>query len=107
MSEVNAFFDGLKERVDKSKIAGMNTIYQFNITGDAPKTYSVKIADGDVCLAEGADAAANIELTISDADFTSLVNGSLNGMNAFLQGKLKIKGDMTLAMKLQSIFKLG
>ena len=36
-----------------------------------------------------------------------LITGKLNGQTAFLTGKLKIKGDMTLAMKLQSVFALG
>lgn len=48
-----------------------------------------------------ADCTVNIELS----DFIKLMKGELNPMNAMLEGKLKISGDMAVAMKLQSIFK--
>lgn len=104
MSEVKAFFDGLTANVDSSKIAGMNSVFQFNLDSGA---YSVKIADNAVSVTEGPTEGANIELTMTDEDFLALLKGELNGQQAFLTGKLKIKGDMTLAMKLQSIFNLG
>ncbi|MGC9053156.1 MAG: SCP2 sterol-binding domain-containing protein [Candidatus Hydrogenedens sp.] len=44
---------------------------------------------------------------MSASDFLDLVAGKLNGQTAFLTGKLKIQGDMTLALKLQSVFNLG
>ena len=107
MSEVRSFFEGVAARVDKSKIAGMTATYQFNITGDDAQVWSVAIANDDLTVSEGAAEKANIELTMAAADFLALLAGQLNGQMAFLTGKLKIKGDMTLAMKLQSVFKLG
>ncbi len=104
MSEVKAFFDGLSSGVDASKVAGMNAVYQFNID-DA--VYTVAIADGAVDVSEGPADNASIELTMSADDFVALTKGELNGQQAFLTGKLKIKGDMTLAMKLQSVFNIG
>jgi putative sterol carrier protein len=44
---------------------------------------------------------------MEDENFVNLLTGKLNGQTAFLTGKLKIQGDMTLAMKLQSVFNLG
>ncbi|HOH43646.1 MAG TPA: SCP2 sterol-binding domain-containing protein [Candidatus Hydrogenedentes bacterium] len=44
---------------------------------------------------------------MAPADFLDLVSGKLNGQTAFLTGKLKVKGDMTLALKLQSVFNIG
>jgi len=107
MSDVRAFFEGITGAVDKSKVAGMTATYQFNITGDDAQVWSVAIANDDVVVSEGPAEKASIELTMADADFLALLKGQLNGQMAFLTGKLKIKGDMTLAMKLQSVFKLG
>ncbi len=107
MSDVRAFFEGVAGRVDKNKIGGMTATYQFNITGEDAQIWSVAIANGDIVVSEGAAEKANIELSLSAADFLALIGGTLNGQMAFLTGKLKIKGDMTLAMKLQSVFKLG
>jgi len=102
MSDVQAFFDNLN--VDPSKIAGMNSVYQFNI-GDG--VYTVAVADGALKVSNAPAEKANIELTMAEADFLALTKGELNGQQAFLTGKLKIKGDMTLAMKLQSVFNIG
>jgi putative sterol carrier protein len=104
MSDVKAFFDGLSAKVDSSKIAGMDVVYQFNL-GD--EVYSVAIANDAAAVTEGAAENATIELTMSQEDFMDMVNGDLNGQMAFLSGKLKIRGDMALALKLQSIFNIG
>ena len=42
-------------------------------------------------------------MNATDADFLAIVNGKLNPQMAFMSGKLKIQGDMGLAMKLQQI----
>jgi putative sterol carrier protein len=39
----------------------------------------------------------------TDADFLAIVNGKLNPQMAFMSGKLKVQGDMGLAMKLQQL----
>ncbi len=104
MSDVKAYFDNLSENVDASKIAGMNSIFQFNL---GEEVYSVKVADGAVVVSEGATEGANIQLTMSPEDFLALTSGQLNSQQAFLTGKLKIKGDMQLALKLQNVFNLA
>ena len=107
MSEVSSFFDNIDAKVDKSKAEGMNAIYQFVITGDDSGEWWVKLADGNVESAQGQAENPSITLTMAAEDFAALVNGDLNGQQAFLTGKLKIQGDMTLAMKLQTVFNLG
>jgi putative sterol carrier protein len=101
------FFNQVSDKVDSSQIQGMNAVYQFNIEGDDGGKWNVKIADGSVEVAEGTADNPSITLTMAASDFDDLVSGNLNGQTAFLTGKLKIQGDMTLAMKLQSIFNLG
>ncbi|MEM9821419.1 MAG: acyl-CoA dehydrogenase family protein, partial [Bacteroidota bacterium] len=49
---------------------------------------------------EEADCTVNLSLT----DFQSLIKGQLNPMSAVMSGKVKIEGDMGVAMKLQSLF---
>jgi len=107
MSQVAEFFDQLAGKVDASKIKGISAVYQFVITGDGGVERSVSIADGAMTVAEGKAEKANITLTMDAANFIDLIAGKLNGQTAFLTGKLKIQGDMTLAMKLQTLFSLG
>lgn len=91
------------ESVDKDKIKGMNAIYQFDLSGDSGGDFHINVADGEATVAEGASDNANITITMAADDFASLLEGKLNATSAFMAGKLKVKGDMSLAMKLQSL----
>ncbi len=104
---VAGFFSELGSKVNPEKTAGMNAIYQFDITGDGGGKWYVKIADGAVDVAEGEAEAPNITLSADAASWLDIVNGKTSGQTAFLMGKLKIQGDMSLAMKLASVFGLA
>ncbi len=56
----------------------------------------------NIVLAEDKEAECTVDLSLDD--FTSLLKGELNPMAAFMSGKMKIKGDMGVAMKLQTLF---
>ncbi len=88
---------------DPDKIKGMNAVYQFDLSGDNGGVFHVKVADGATEVVEGASDSANITITMAADDFDSLLEGKLNATSAFMAGKLKVKGDMSLAMKLQSL----
>ena len=95
------FFDTLPTRADESKLAGMNNSYLFDIEGEGQ--WLVKVADGAVTVTEGSgDADATI--TTSGETFEKIVSGEQNPTTAYMTGKLKIKGDMGAAMKLQKLF---
>ena len=61
--------------------------------------------DGANALVSDADNAADTTIKVSWDDFQQLASGALDGMTAFMTGKLKIEGDMGVAMKLQSILR--
>ena len=107
MSEVAEFFDQVPEKVNKDKIQGMDCVYQFNITGEGGGDWSIAIANGDATVSAGTAENPSITITMEAGNFISLLQGKLNGQMAFMTGKLKIKGDMALALKLQSVFNLG
>lgn len=107
MSQVAEFFSQVPSKIDPAKIKGMNVVYQFVITGEGGGEWAVTVADGQVSVSEGKAEKSNITITMSAQDFLDLLAGKLNGQTAFLTGKLKIQGDMTLALKLQSVFGLG
>lgn len=104
---VAGFFAELGDKIDPNKAAGMNATFQFDITGDDGGQWYVTIADGKAEVHEGATEAANLTLTATDENWLKIISGQMGGQTAFLTGKLKIKGDMSLAMKLQSVFQLG
>lgn len=95
----------LKERIaaNPSKIATVKASYQFNLTGEGGGTYHAVFENGTADIGEGPAAAPGCTVTISAADFVNLAAGKLNPTTAFMTGKLKIAGDMSLAMKLATI----
>ncbi len=98
---INEFFAGLPSRVDAAKTAGMNNSYVFDIEGAG--TWTVKVADGGVTVDEG-DTGGDCTISTSAETFEKIVNGEQNPTAAYMSGKLKIKGDMGAAMKLQKLF---
>ena len=101
MASVQEFFDGLGAR-DSSKTEGMNNSYVFDIDGAG--TWTVRVADGAIAVAEGAEDGVDATITTSEESFQKIVAGELNPTTAYMTGKLKLKGDMGAAMKLQKIF---
>jgi putative sterol carrier protein len=81
----------------------INAVYQFNISGPTGGQWSVDCTQPGGKIAPGQAAAPKCTVACSDADFLNIVNGKLNAQMAFMSGKLKIQGDMGLAMKLQQI----
>jgi len=101
MPNAREFFEGLEARVDPAKTAGMTNSYVFEIDGAG--TWKVDVDDGNVKVAEGGgDADATI--SASEETFDQIASGDLNATTAYMTGKLKIKGDMGAAMKLQKLF---
>jgi putative sterol carrier protein len=95
------FFDTLETRVDASKTAGMNNSYLFDIDGAG--TWKVDVQDGNVNVTEGG-GDADVTITTSEETFEKMVSGEQNPTSAYMTGKLKVKGDMGAAMKLQKLF---
>ncbi len=101
MSSVNDFFTGLASNVDHSKTEGMNNSYVFDVEGAG--TWTVRVQDGAVSVTEGAEDA-DCTITTSQETFEKIVAGDQNPTTAYMTGKLKIKGDMGAALKLQKLF---
>jgi putative sterol carrier protein len=98
---VHEFFGGLESSVDESKTAGMNNSYLFDIEGAGQ--WVVQVVDGKVSVSEG-PGEADATLQASEENFLSITRGELNPTTAYMTGKLKIKGDMGAALKLQKLF---
>jgi putative sterol carrier protein len=95
------FFDGLEARVDESQLAGMNNSYLFDIDGEGQ--WVVAVRDGKLTVTEGA-GEADTTISTSGETFAKIASGDQNPTTAYMTGKLKIKGDLGAAMKLQKLF---
>ena len=88
------------------KAVGLDATIQFKFTGAEPGEWYATIKDGKVSIAQGIFETPKMTLTADAADYVKIFTGEIDGMQAFMQGKLKLAGDLNLAMKLTQMFKI-
>ncbi len=86
------------------KAPGLNVVIQFHFTGAEPGDWNAVIKDGAVKVEQGQHPAPTISVTADSADYIKIFTRELDPMQAFMQGKLKLQGDLTLAMKMTQFF---
>lgn len=92
-----------KLSADPSKMAGVTATYQFKLSGDGGGDYNIVFTDGAAQLNQGVTDDPSITISMEAADFKDLVDGKMDAISAFMTGKLKVEGDMSLAMRLQAL----
>ena len=89
------------------KAQGLDSVIHFKFTGEEPGEWNAAIKDGKCEVAQGIPRRQpNMTLTADSADYIKIFTGELDGMQAFMQGKIKLAGDLNLAMKLMQMFKI-
>ena len=106
MPTVRESFEAMPSRFRADKAAGTNATIQYDISGDGGGTWNAVIKDGACTVTQGAAASPNLTLMISAQDWVDMLSGKQSGQMLFMSGKLKVKGDMGLAMKLGSMFSM-
>jgi putative sterol carrier protein len=86
---------------------GVNAVIQYKLTGDEAGDYIITIHDGKCSVSEGIAPNPVMTLTADGRDFGDVLLGKANGMQYFMLGKLKLAGDLNLAMKLTTFFKMS
>jgi 3-hydroxyacyl-CoA dehydrogenase/3a,7a,12a-trihydroxy-5b-cholest-24-enoyl-CoA hydratase len=104
-----AIFDAMGERISAEHVKKINAIFMWVITKNGKEatkwTVDLKSGNGKVYEGEPKDGAKpTTTLTLDDDDMVKLVGGQLNPQQAFMSGKLKIKGNIMLTQKLQTLF---
>ena len=110
MSEVqmtpDQIVDAMPGFLIPEKAGSTKATIQFDLSGDDGGKWWIKIAEGKAESGKGdAPEPANLTLSANSNDWVNIMTGKLDGTAAFMQGKLKIKGDMGLAIKMQSFFR--
>ena len=106
MPTVKETFEAMAGRFRADKSVGTNAVIQYDVSGDGGGTWNAVIKDGACTVKEGAATNPNLTLQVAAQDWLDMLSGKQNGQMLFMSGKLKIKGDMGLAMKLGSMFQM-
>ncbi len=97
-------FEQMPSVFNPAAATGMTKTLQWNITGDEASVWAFQIINGEGKLVPGGVEKPDITFTVSGNDWLAIAEGKLDAMNAFMTGKLKIAGDMMLAMKVPNLF---
>lgn len=88
------------------KAVGLNAFVQLRFTGVEAGDWLITIRDQKCTVEPGTTPKPQLTLTMDSKDYIDLTLGKLNGMTAYMQGKIKMSGDISLAMRFTNLFKM-
>jgi putative sterol carrier protein len=88
------------------KAPGLDAVIQFKFTGAEAGDWFATIKNDKCTTQQGTFATPKMTLSADSSDYVKIFTGELDGMQAFMAGKLKLAGDLNLAMKLMTMFKI-
>ncbi|CAH3020852.1 unnamed protein product, partial [Porites evermanni] len=102
---VAQIFDKIKSLGDEELVRSVNGVFEFHLEGKEPGVWFVDLKNNSGNVGSGSfpGGDANCTMNLDSEDFVKMFKGELNPTQAFMGGKLKIKGDMMLAMKLEKL----
>lgn len=89
------------------KAAGVDTVVQFKFTGSQASEWYVVIKDGKCEVTQGTHPSPKMTMTVDSDDYIKISTGELDATQAFMKGKVKVAGDMGIALKMGQFFKYG
>lgn len=105
MENFSDFINNMPNQIDLEKTKGIHALLQFSLSGEGGGDWGVTVDDGKVLVVPGQLAKPQLIIKASSANALKLMRGELNPVGAFMTGKVKVAGDMALAMKLLDLLR--
>ncbi len=105
MSTIQELFEAMPRAFQQEAAKGLNAVYQFDLSGDGGGKWCVEVTDGVLTVSQKEHPTPAVTISATAADYVAIAEGKINRTLAVMSGKMKVKGSMTLALKLQQIFK--
>lgn len=86
-------------------ILGIDSTYQFEFTDIPDRPYQLIFKSGSADVITDTLYQSECIITMSVEDFKKLLIGNLNSTTAYMQGKIKVKGSLGLALRLETVLK--
>lgn len=88
------------------KAPGLDAVIQFKFSGAEAGEWFATVKNDKCTVEKGTHPTPKMTLSADSSDYVKIFTGELDGMQAFMGGKLKLAGDLNLAMKLMTMFKI-
>lgn len=103
---VKDIFDRMPEAFQADAAAGVDVVFQFDISGPGGGSWYEVIKDGKLEVCEGKHSSPTTTITMGDDDFIKMITGEANAMALFTGGQLKIGGDVMKSQLIEKLFKI-
>ena len=83
---------------------GVDAVVQLHFTGREAGDWFLIVNGGNCSVESGIHPSATMKLTIDGQDYLDILDGRLQAMSAFMQGRIQFEGDLNLAMRFPTFF---
>ena len=104
LSDVKEVFNSVSDQFNADAAKGMDAVFQFDITGDGGGNWYVVVKENACQVQGGSHSDPTVTLSMSGETWLAVVNKELNAVQAFMTGKLKVRGDIMLAQRIPELF---
>ena len=104
LADIRQAMKAVSERADVTQLGGANATVLFDFSADEGGQWTATMDDGSFGIDETGTPSPDVTIRMKGADFLAMVNGKMNPVAAFMQGRIRVEGDMALAMRLQTLF---
>lgn len=104
MTTPKEIFDKMPSAFKPEAAKGVNSVFQYEISGDGGGTWHVAVKDGTCEVKQEPHANPSVTLKMDSATFVGLQEKTVNPMTAFMTGKIKATGNIMLAQSFGKLF---
>ena len=104
ITNVTEVFRKVPQSFNAKAAQNVDAVFQFDITGEGGGNWNVTVKEGACHVNQGKHSAPTVTLTMASETWLAMVNKQLNGVQAFMSGKLKVRGDIMLAQRIPELF---
>ena len=104
MASTAELFERMPEFFDAEKAGDLDATVLFDLSGEGGGKWHVTVSDGTCTTGEGEVDAPTATIRMDATDYADMIAGRLNAMEAFMQQKIRVEGDLSTVMKFQTLF---
>ena len=106
MSVIDSIFEHMPRMFRSDRAGDLRATTHWTITGKGvpDDEWTVRVGDGLASAARGHDGNPAVSLSMGPVEFIKLITKTGNPVMMVMMGKIKIKGDMSLAANIGSLF---
>lgn len=101
---IAALFESLPGHLDADAAENLTAVFQFDLSGSNGGCYHLTVTGGVCTVGTGAHATPDVTFSMSGDDCLGVLTGRLDGAAVFMSGRLRVEGDLGLALQLPALF---